>query len=319
MNPRIRRILITGSVLVLALGVVLIMVLGPKPPQTGPAPAAATAPQTGAPDQPGEPAAADGADTSLAETSEPPPGQTEVPVESIPLEPQVGRHVVPAPADTAAPPVLGSLDPRRHKLLLEFSSAGAGLDRITLSEFWQTAEQSRRARAHYRALDRREPNPPPLPPDTDRYVLQTSLPYDWLDTSVNLWRQTDIPVLAAHSVVINGSTVSLLDTTKPLWSVVSRNDTQVTFEASIADEGEQPIARITRTWSVGGGYDLICTQRITNLTDAPLQVQWIQYGPGDLIVDRSRYMDRRRLTARGTWTAGGFDSATCPIPSTCPT
>ena len=141
----------------------------------------------------------------MAETAEPLPGQAEAPVEPISLETQVGLHVVAAPADAGAPRALGSLDPRRHKLLLDFSAVGAGLDRITLSEFWQTAEQSRQARAHYRALDRREPNPPPLPADADRYILQTALPYDWLDPSANLWRQTTIPVLAAHSVVINGS------------------------------------------------------------------------------------------------------------------
>ena len=42
-------------------------------------------------------------------------------------------------------------------------------------------------------------------------------------------------------------------------------------------------------------YDITLDQAVTNLTAASLQVQWIQYGPGDLIVDRARYMDRRRL------------------------
>ena len=34
---------------------------------------------------------------------------------------------------------------------------------------------------------------------------------------------------------------------------------------------------------------------MTNLTDGPLEVRWIQYGPGDLIADRSRYIDMRRF------------------------
>ncbi|MHC4107547.1 MAG: membrane protein insertase YidC, partial [Planctomycetota bacterium] len=36
-------------------------------------------------------------------------------------------------------------------------------------------------------------------------------------------------------------------------------------------------------------------QRITNLTEGPLDVRWLQYGPGDLPLDRARYMDRRRF------------------------
>ncbi|MHC4319300.1 MAG: YidC/Oxa1 family insertase periplasmic-domain containing protein, partial [Planctomycetota bacterium] len=297
MNPRIRRIVITAAVLVIALGVVLIMVLGPKPrqPGTGPATAPATAPveQTEARDQPGEPPTDDEVVADAAETPEPPRPEAEAPAETAPLETLVGLHAVTAPAEAPPPGPLGSLDAKQDRLLAEFSLAGAGVERITLSEFWQTAEQSRRARAHYRALDRGDPNPPPLPPDTDRYVLQDALPYDWLDTSVNVWRQTIIPLLAAHSVVLNDVSVSLLDASA--WTVTAKGDTDVTFEATIADEDDREIARITRTWILGDSYDLTNIQRITNLTDAPLKVQWIQYGPGDLIVDRARYMDRRRF------------------------
>jgi YidC/Oxa1 family membrane protein insertase len=125
-------------------------------------------------------------------------------------------------------------------------------------------------------------------------VLQEAQPYDWRDAEGS-WQQMSVPLLAANRVVLNGTMVPLLDATKPIWAEVSRTDTHVTFEATIADEDDRPIARITRRWIIGDSYDLTCIQRIANLTDAPLQLQWTQYGPGDLIVDRSRYMDRRRF------------------------
>ncbi|MHC4101529.1 MAG: hypothetical protein ACYSW1_11695, partial [Planctomycetota bacterium] len=299
MNPRIRRIVITGFVLGLALGMVLLMVLGPKPAPPGSGPAAASTPapaaQTEVPDRPGDTPPDEGVATAdMTEASEPLPLEADDPAEAEALETHAGLHVVPPPGGTPPPGPLGSLDPRQDKMLAELSLTGAGLERITLSQFWQTAAQSRQARAHYRALARGAPNPPPLPPDAERYVLQTALPYDWVDEA-GAWQQINVPLLAANSVVLNGNRVSLLDATKPIWAEVSRADSRVTLEATIADEEQRPIARITRTWTLGDSYDLTCRQRITNLTDAPLTVQWIQYGPGDLIMDRSRYMDRRRF------------------------
>ncbi|MHC4827651.1 MAG: hypothetical protein ACYTEY_13940, partial [Planctomycetota bacterium] len=220
MNPRIRRIVITGFVLGLALGMVLLMVLGPKPAPPGSGPAAASTPapaaQTEVPDRPGDTPPDEGVATAdMTEASEPLPLEADDPAEAEALETHAGLHVVPPPGGTPPPGPLGSLDPRQDKMLAELSLTGAGLERITLSQFWQTAAQSRQARAHYRALARGAPNPPPLPPDAERYVLQTALPYDWVDEA-GAWQQINVPLLAANSVVLNGNRVSLLDATKPI-------------------------------------------------------------------------------------------------------
>src|SRR5262245_42601747 len=58
---------------------------------------------------------------------------------------------------------------------------------------------------------------------------------------------------------------------------------------------DQPIAEITRQFSLGVAYDIPLQQRLRNLSDQTLEVVWHQYGPVDLPVDESGYIERRRL------------------------
>ena len=284
MNPNLRRLVITVSVLGLACSMVLLTVLGRNKPQGQQAVTPQVTPtvpptDTGAPQ---EPAATEAA----AAKTEPPPAA---------LPGVRAKHVA---VPDQPPATLGSLDPGEARMLLEFSATGAGLERITLGAYWQTAGQSRAAHAHYDALTRGASNPPPLPDPSGRYVLQNSLPFTWFDAAAGQWKNLSIPQLAAHSVVINGQPVSLLtrytDDTGQAWACWTETSPG-TFEATLIDQTDKPVARITRRFVLGDNYAITLDQVVTNLTDAALQVQWIQYGPGDLIVDRARYMDRRRL------------------------
>ena len=258
-----RRFLITFGVILVAGAVVLSMFLkqATSPPKPGGV-------QSSAPKQ-------------AAEALQPPPQEENVaedkrsPDASTPLPNLEGLHAAEVDQAAPVPQPLGSLDPRQAKLFLEFSLTGAGLGKITLSDFWLTAAWKNRADAHYEALKRGDPSPPPLPPLTSRYVLQETRP----------WGNSQITILPAISITINGEIVRLQ------W----RETGPGRFESTIVDGNDRRILQITRQWLLENDYEIALKQRVKNLTNGPLTIQWTQYGPGDLTVDRARYMDRRRF------------------------
>ncbi len=290
MNPRARRIIVPLVVLGLAAGVVTSVVFTPQ----------RSKPAT---DSESDQSLTDSGQSTLAsnqpqDASTPNPDSEQDSVAdaavqqktAAPAEP-LGklRAVAPTAPDNPIPGagVLGSLDPRVAKLYIELTPVGAGIEKITLSEHWQTAADSRHAAAHYAALKLGDPSPPPLPPDAQRYVLQTTQTFRW--TANGQLQQKDIPVLSADAVVINGYTVRL-NHAKSEWTETAPGR----FETAIFDENDEKIADIVRQFVYDGGYDLNLQQRVINRTDKPLNVKWKQYGPGDLRKARSAYIDRRR-------------------------
>jgi YidC/Oxa1 family membrane protein insertase len=300
MNPRTRRVVITIAVLCLAFGVVLVTLLGEKHQQPeADEEAAAVAEHV---EQPQEtPAGAAGPqpearqETADQQPAAPPP---QAPAVTTPPETLEGLHAAWVRAGDAPPQALGSLDLREASLYLELSAAGAGLERITLSGHWQTAAESRQAAAHYDALKRGDPNPPPLPALSARYVLQTAHSLLVYDEATGQWLEVSVPTLAAYGIYINGEEVPLVkvftDGSGVVWTLWAET-APGQFQATILDGDDRPIALLERAWSIADGHDITLAQRVVNLTEAPLEVQWIQYGPGDLIADRARYMDMRRL------------------------
>ncbi len=282
MNPHVRRLIIF-VVLGLASSVLVVMVIN-RPATRQPAVTTPARDSVATPAQ------------NPAEDS--PPVPAEPPAAHALAEPLVGLHAQWVNVPDTPPETLGSLDPREARVFLEFSPVGAGLERITLSEFWLTARQSRRAQAHYDALDRGDLSPPPLPDAAGRYVLGSAETMAGFDAVRSTWSEISVPLLAAYAITINGQEVTLVnqytDENDTRWVLWQETDPGA-FEATIVDGDEKPVARITRRCTLGSDYDIVYEQRIANLTAAPLTVQWIQYGPGDLTVDRARYMDRRRF------------------------
>jgi hypothetical protein len=206
---------------------------------------------------------------------------SEAPAVAAPVEAIEGLHAAapstPITAD-ALPTPLGSFDWRTDAMRIEFAANAAGIESVTFSDQWETVEGNREAervkeqiRAGSKTLD--------ALPATERYVLKTEAPLG----------NYEIPVLAAHSVVINGERVSLFGS---VWSEVGPGR----FVTEIRDADDRPVLGIERRVVLADdGYDITLVQQVHNVTDAPLEVQWCQYGPGSLRVDRSRYMDRRRF------------------------
>ena len=182
-----------------------------------------------------------------------------------------------------APSRLGSLDPRRDRLQATLAGRAAGFSSIEFSDFWETAAARRQAAAHWRAVESGKTETPPLPPEDLRYVLQGTLPLTAGTTNF------EVPLLAVHSLEVDGVHVSLFG---DVWSEESPG----VFVTEIRDAAGATMLRVTRTVTIGGGgYDLHLAQRVENRSGRPLALRWVQYGPPELRVERSRYIDARRF------------------------
>ncbi|MHC5002347.1 MAG: YidC/Oxa1 family insertase periplasmic-domain containing protein [Planctomycetota bacterium] len=289
MSPSTRRIVIPLVVLAAALGVVLSIVFR-KPPaepaDDGP-PTAATV-EPAAPDGTTPPdAAAEGTEPAVTddqETGAPSPAAT--PQTVMGDEPLGALRAVPDGDDAGDPTwtTIGSLDPRDASMRVELTPAGAGISRIVLADQWETAPARHRADAHYAALAAGDADPPPLPDESQRYVL----------TEAHAFGAILVPVLAAHAVSIGSQDVGLLLDANGVpveWAPVGPGS----FRVLVEDEQGRSIVRITRTFVLGERYDIVLRQSVENLTDSDLDVKWKQWGPTDLVPDRARYMDRRRF------------------------
>ncbi len=168
---------------------------------------------------------------------------------------------------------LGSLDPSEARFEMRFNPVGAGIENIVFSDFWIDARIARAAAKASRsdgAID--------LPPESDRYTLNSTT-----------YGATEIPLLAARAVTVNGATIDLFG---KVWSEIGAGH----FATEIVDEKGAARLRIERRYTISdNGYDVMLTQKVENLGQSPVDVQWIQYGPGDLDRDRGSFIEVRRF------------------------
>jgi YidC/Oxa1 family membrane protein insertase len=312
MSPEARRIVIPIIVISIALVIMLVIAFSPR---RGVDPSRTT--------EPSEPVATErdrnDAEPERAPTRDPEIGEVPTDRDETPEVPETVRRdedepdapawVAPERVEghvsleglRAVPPIehgdgfvatpLGSLNPREADVLLEFSTDGAGIRRITLSNVWQTAAARLQAEAHYAAREAADPSPPPLPDESLRYVIKEQMHHG----------TTAIPVLATHNLRVvdldandeNGHLVDLWH-----WSEIAPGK----FETIVVNNDDQPVLRLTREFVLGPHGDMTTRQRVHNLTDRRLGVSWRQYGPSDLEVERARYFDPRRFRFGYLWT-----------------
>jgi YidC/Oxa1 family membrane protein insertase len=166
------------------------------------------------------------------------------------------RLVAPAPQGLLP---LGGDDER---LVIHFSPVGAGVESITLTEYFET--------------------------------LKREVPY-----SVQERQQVGgytVASLASRGVTINGTFVDLLASGRDdawVWSQTGVGQ----FETLIENEQGEGVARITKQFFLrSGSFDIHVDQHLENMTDGPLEVRWVQYGPVDLPKDEGTYGgDKRRV------------------------
>ncbi|MHC5022463.1 MAG: membrane protein insertase YidC [Planctomycetota bacterium] len=278
MSPETRRIVIPLAVTAVAMAILAAVMFGrPGKPPTSTTPPAA-APATGT--SPTTPAGAENAQPPTLD--DPPAADDAAAPPPPPTGPIEGLHAL-APAGGIGPggqaSSLGSFDPFTDRWKIDFASHAAGIESIILTDQWETASGRHEANRIKRQIRDGTKTVDDLPAE-ERYVLGKSREMSGVD----------VPILAAHSIVINdGDPVLLFG---EVWSETAPGS----FLTEILDGEARPVLRIIRRFVPGDGdFDLVVEQRLENLTGQTLTVRWIQYGPGDLRVDRSRYLDRRRF------------------------
>jgi len=281
MQPPARRALITFLVVGVASAVAVILAVGPGKSRD----AAVTTPQTSAASSETAPPtqATQGVQAAQATQGAPSAQESAPPATVAPPMPSVTRNLTArAPAEVAESPTsIGSLDPARAQMLVEFSPNAAGISRIVFSDIWDSAAEWRAARVHRAAVAAGSSSPPPLPPDSARYALEP------LSTLGGI----AVPLLATHSIDVDGVRVSLFG---KVWSQTAPG----TFVTEVLSDDGSVRLRITRSFAIaegGDGFDLSIAQRVENAGTAAVSASLVHFGPGDLSLEPGALMDVRRF------------------------
>lgn len=263
--------------LVPVLGLILIAVVGwavfRNSGTTTPPAVTPPAPANSTEAKPAAPAQAVAAPPAAVPASTPPAAAAPVSV-PVPGYPEIVEGTSPAEL------TLGSLaDDDRARI--EFSSLGAGV------ASWRLAR-------HFEAIGK----------ETHVEVQRQHL-LDPADPA----RSPALVPMALLGVEINGVYVDLLRAAGGrIWRPVE--GTPGAFEAFIRGAQGGRIARVYRRYEpIPGGVTLRLTQRVENLTDAPMKIRWFQLGPVDLDPDEAGYVGDKRRVRFGYLLSPGADPA----------
>ena len=184
-----------------------------------------------------------------------------------PAGPSTGTGAVDAPVALQA--MLGN-DPEsskdlKYQMSMSLSSKGAGLDGVTLSDFWETAQQQK------------------------HYVFQR--PTEGAEAVTR--------PLATRSVKIDGQDVDLSSVT---WTQTTAAADTATY-STLVMIGGKPALHLSKTFkllprdsSLGSGFDVQVKQNFRNLTDKPLKVSVTFNGPTPPARENDRSEDRRYVS-----------------------
>lgn len=177
------------------------------------------------------------------------------------------------PADPAA----SSSQIESSHLIARFSVVGAGLAALQSADHYDTIQRINRV---------------------DLQTEYTNPVYDAagneLKTDAGVPLTTIVAPFAALGLEINGQFINLsVDAAGSLWKFTPPS----TFTAEIADDKDQTALRITRTYTLApAAHNLLISQQVENLSNAPISFRFIQIGPVDLPMDAATYVgEKRRL------------------------
>jgi YidC/Oxa1 family membrane protein insertase len=274
---RFLRILIPAILIILGIGVVAaVSVNSMRQTQRTPQQPVPVAPTPAAPSPPVEspPPQAQGVSPAPATTGElPAPGPAAAPIARIEgLRPELLEQ---GPETTDFTPI-GDIDPNGPMTMrIDFSPLGAGVRAITLARHFETIR-----RTEHIVVQHEHSYTPLVNPGESPAAPRVIVPF------------------SALAVEINGQLVPILGFARgandaPVW----RQTAPGQFEAHIVDGDQRRIARLVRHYELSpGSYVVNLRQWAQNLTDSPLQIRWIQFGPVELDQDVVAYGgDRRRV------------------------
>jgi YidC/Oxa1 family membrane protein insertase len=223
------------------------------------------------------------------------PPDTKPPTDAQPVPTMTGLRARVFDGPSGGFESLGSLTDPAQSALIEFSPVGAGVRSITLAGHFESIERKpdqhvviqREHPGNFVQLSRRPDGKPVLDAQGRPLVVAS-------------YRTVATP-LAATAVEINGSTVDLSGLSsgsgpsapEHFW----RQTSPGAFEAEIVDGDGAVVARVTRVYTLTPGtYSISLTQKVENLTRAPMSVRWWQFGPVDLPAGNTSYGgDKRRV------------------------
>jgi YidC/Oxa1 family membrane protein insertase len=169
---------------------------------------------------------------------------------------------------------LGAHDESSPELIkLVLSPLGAGIRSMELTRYYESIEHQRWV------------------------LLQEEMSFTTSNVDADEVVYAMVTPFAALNVLINGDLVSLVGSEEsPVWRAVDAE--QGALEARVVDADGNGVLRIVRTWSVDhNSFEVLLKQRLENLTDAPLDVQFWHLGPIDLPKDSVTYGgDKRRVS-----------------------
>ena len=274
MTPQARRRLVPIIVILAAAGILLSIVLGPKRTTT-PTPEPVETPIV------------------VEAPKETPPEF--VPDETIVANPSPTANVTSAIGTLSLQSfetqeesiVLGSLhELEKWQLQATLTHAGAGIESIRFSNIFETVD-GKLAWQKYRTSGG------DVPSIDDLYLLAKAREFQYRTASGNA--TTTASILGASQIIVNEQILHL--TSPTYWRKTAQDgNSSTSFEAVVIDEEDNRVVTINRTWTLNDQFEFYVEQTIQNHTSGELQIQWLQYGPPSLTVDRSRYMDRRRFS-----------------------
>ncbi|MBS0189536.1 MAG: membrane protein insertase YidC [Phycisphaerales bacterium] len=176
----------------------------------------------------------------------------------------------------ALDPAIADAQLKGDHLAARFSSVGAGLSLLQITD-------------HFETIERTEPVP------AQREYSSPILGADGKPLKTEDGRELSriVAPLAALGVEIDGTFVNLsVDAAGSIWKF----QPPATFTAEIADGRDRPIARIVRQYSLArDARNLVLNQKIENLSGQNLSIRWLQIGPVDLPADDISIGEKRRL------------------------
>ncbi|MGH7242770.1 MAG: YidC/Oxa1 family insertase periplasmic-domain containing protein [Phycisphaerales bacterium] len=180
-------------------------------------------------------------------------------------------RVWPADSSVAAAQLGGT------HLLARFSAVGAGIALLQSADHFETIKRER-----------------PVDLQTEYTTPVFDAGGNAMATAAGVPLTTIVAPLAALGLQINGQFINLsVDAAGTLWKFTPPS----TFTAEIVDGSDKTALRITRTFTLPtGGSNLLLSQQVENLTDAPITFRLYQIGPVDLPLDAATYVgEKRRL------------------------
>lgn len=165
---------------------------------------------------------------------------------------------------------IGSVDPAMgFKSHYTFTHLGAGVETVTLAEHYETLRDKIKNETRFQVQQR-------------------------LGTVGRAGESVASASLAARAVIINGVAVDLFGDAENNYWVQSAPGV---FSAEIVDGAGATVARITRKYELElGSYEVKVRQSFENVSGAELNIQWVQYGPVDIIEEMYGYrIDMRRI------------------------